>query len=111
SKEIVREWVVVSGHAIGGGHGPERAHVVVGARVAHDAHGTHWQKNRERLPDRIVEPGFADLLQVDRVGTPQNVKLLACNLSRHTNGEARTWKREIGRASCRERTKRYRIAG
>src|SRR5690606_25429338 len=25
--------------------------------------------------------------------TPQNVKLLACNLSRHTNGEARTWKR------------------
>ena len=51
--------------------------MVVGAPVAHHAHRAHRQQHRERLPDRVVQPGRADLLQIDRVGLAQQLQLLA----------------------------------
>ncbi len=40
---------------------------VVGAPVAHHADGADRQQHRERLPDRVVQPGGADFLQIDRI--------------------------------------------
>jgi hypothetical protein len=45
--------------------------------VAHHADCLHRQQHRERLPDRIVEAGFADLVDVDGIGLAEDVKLFA----------------------------------
>src|SRR5207344_3596567 len=46
-KKIVGEVVIVGGHAVGGGDGAQRAHIVVGARIAHDADGAHREQHSE----------------------------------------------------------------
>src|SRR5215469_2318168 len=43
AKQFVRKRIVVGGHAVGRGYGPERTDVVVAARVAHDADGLDRQ--------------------------------------------------------------------
>src|SRR5689334_16815308 len=37
AEDLVREWVIVRGHAVGRGDSAERADEIVGARIAHDA--------------------------------------------------------------------------
>jgi hypothetical protein len=37
---------------------------------------------RKRLPDLVVEPGAANLVNIDAVGEPQDVELLARDLGR-----------------------------
>src|SRR5262249_25216339 len=71
AEELHVEAVEVGRHAVGRRDGAERHHVVVGAPVAHHADGLHRQDHRERLPDVVVEPGAADLLDEDLVGKPQ----------------------------------------
>ena len=73
AEEGAVERVDVGGHAVDRGHGAERADEVVGAPVAHDADGADRQQHRERLPDRVVQPGVADFVEVDRVGGAQDV--------------------------------------
>jgi hypothetical protein len=51
--------------------------MLVGAAVAHDAHGLHRQDHGEGLPDFVVEAGAADFLEIDFVGLAQDVELLA----------------------------------
>ena len=51
--------------------------MVVGAAVAHDADRLHRQEHGEGLPDRVVEAGLADLVEIDRVGLAEDVELLA----------------------------------
>ena len=89
----MREGVVVGGHAVGRGDGAQRAHVIVGARVAHDADGVHRQQHGERLPDLVVEPGLADLVEVDGVGLAQDRQLLLGDLAGDADGEAGTGER------------------
>ena len=62
--------------------------VIVGAAVAHHAHGAHRQQHREGLPDVVVEAGAADFLDEDVVGEAQDVELLARDLARAADGEA-----------------------
>ena len=65
--------IEVGRHAVDRGHGAQRADDVIGAPVAHHADGAHRQQHREGLPDRVVEPGLADLVEIDRVGLAQDV--------------------------------------
>ncbi len=44
------------GHAVAG-HGAQRADIVIGAAVGHDAHGLDREQHGEDLPDRIVDAG------------------------------------------------------
>ena len=66
----------------------KRADVVVGAVVAHHADGAHRQQHREGLPDRVVEPGVADFLEIDRVGLAQDVAAFLGHLAGDADREA-----------------------
>jgi nucleoside phosphorylase len=68
AEELVGERVVVGGHAVGRGDGAQRTDIVIGAPVAHHAHGLDRQQHGEGLPDRIIESGALDLLEIDRIG-------------------------------------------
>ena len=66
----------------------KRADVVVGAPVAHHADGAHRQQHGEGLPDRVVEAGVADFVEIDRVGLAQDVELLRRDRAGNADGEA-----------------------
>ena len=55
----------VRGHAVAEVTARSAQHVLVGARVAHDADGAHRQQHGEGLPDGVVQAGVADLLEED----------------------------------------------
>ena len=82
------EVVIVGGHAVGRGDGAQRADIVVGARVAHHADGAHRQQHGEGLPDRVVEPGLPDLVEIDGVGLAQDGELLLGDLAGNADGKA-----------------------
>mgnify|MGYP000520507625 CR=1 FL=1 len=82
------EGIVVGGHAVDARHGAERAGIVVGATVAHHAHGAHRQERHEGLPDLVVEPVAADLVDIDRIGPAQDLELLAGDLAGAADREA-----------------------
>jgi hypothetical protein len=63
-------------------HRAQANDVFVSAAVAHHADGLHRQQYRKRLPDLVVEPGAANLVNMDAVGEPQDVELLARDLAR-----------------------------
>ncbi len=81
------ERIAVGGHAVARGNGAQGAHVVVRARVAHHAHRLHRQQHREGLPDRVVEPGAANLVEIDRIRPAQDGELFGRYLARHADGE------------------------
>ena len=94
------KWIEVGGHAVDRGDGAQRADELVGAAVAHDADGLHRQQHGEGLPDRVVEAGLADLVEIDRVGLAQDVELLARDPAGAADGEARARETGGGRRSC-----------
>ena len=53
--------------------------------------GAHRQQHGESLPDRVVETGQANLLEEDRVHLAQQVRLLARDIARDADGQARPW--------------------
>src|SRR5437762_4983476 len=93
AEDLVRERVVVGGHAVGRGDGPQRADEFIRARIAHDADRLHRQQHGEGLPDRVVESGIADLFEEHRIGLAQDVELVARDLARDADREARAGER------------------
>ena len=77
AEEAHVEGIEVRGHAVVGCDGAKGADEIVRAAVAHDADGAHRQEHCKRLPDRVVEPGLPDLVEVDGVGLPEDRQLLA----------------------------------
>ena len=75
------EIVVVRRHAVGRGHRAQGADEFVGALVAHHAHGLDRQQHGEGLPDIVIEPGFADLVEIDAVRLAQDVQTVAGDLA------------------------------
>src|SRR5690242_1298684 len=67
--------------------------MVVGPIIAHDAHRPYRKENCKRLPDRVVEAGVADLLEIDGVGLSKDVALLAGDFARDPDREAGPRKR------------------
>src|SRR5437868_13652611 len=65
-QEIVVEVEVIGGHAVGRCHGAQRTDKIIGAIVAHDADRLNGEEHREGLPDRIIEAGLPDLIEIDR---------------------------------------------
>src|SRR5206468_2752061 len=57
---------------------------------------------RERLPDLVVEPGGADLLEHDRVGILEERDAIGRNLAEDTHREAGTGERLAGDDLLRE---------
>ncbi len=89
--------VVIGRHAIDRGHGAQGQRVIVGPPVAHHAHGAHRQDRGEGLPDLVVEPVAADLVDVDRIGLAQDLEFLARDLARAADGQPRARGRGGGR--------------
>src|SRR6185437_12109872 len=88
AEQFVRKGIVIGGHAVGRSHGPERADMIVTARVAHHADGLDRQQHGKGLPDRVIKTGVADFLEIDRVGLAQDVEHFARDLARNADGEA-----------------------
>src|SRR6185295_5991463 len=73
-QELVRQARPVGGHEVVGGHGAQRADVLVRPAVSHDAHRLHRQQDDESLRRRVVQRGSAQLLDEDGVGPAQEVE-------------------------------------
>ena len=82
------EGVDLGGHAIDAGDGAQGAGVVVGAAVAHDAHGADREQHGEGLPDRVVQARGPDLLQEDRVGAAEDGQAFLGDGAGDADGEA-----------------------
>ena len=70
-----------------------RADAVIRAIVAHHADRPDRQQHGERLPDRIVETGVADLFEIDGIGLAQNIAFFLGYFARNADGEAGTRER------------------
>src|SRR5690606_5248879 len=89
AEEVVREGIVIRRHAVGRGDGAQRTDVIIGAVVAHHAHGTDGEQHGEGLPDLAVEPGVPDLLKIDGVGLAEDIEPLPGDGAGDANGKAR----------------------
>ncbi|MPL73681.1 hypothetical protein SDC9_19487 [bioreactor metagenome] len=83
------EGVVIRRHAIDRGHRAQRAGIVIGAPVAHHADGADRQDRHEGLPDLVVEPVLADLVDIDRIRLAQDREFLAGDLAGAADRQAR----------------------
>jgi hypothetical protein len=70
AEELHVEVEEVGGHAVDRGDRAQRAHVLVGAGIAHDPDRAHRQQHRERLPDGVVQARQADLIK--QMASPRN---------------------------------------
>ena len=71
--------------------------------IAHHADGFDRQKHSKGLPDGIIKPRLADLVEIDRICLAQNIAAFLCDLARNANRKARPWKgmppnKDIGQA-------------
>ena len=89
----MRERVVIRRHAIRRGHRPERADMVIGPVIAHDTDRLDRQQHGEGLPDRVVEAGLADLVEIDRIGLAQDRQALGRDLAGDADRETRARER------------------
>ena len=62
--------------------------MVVGPGIAHHTDCLNWQQHGEGLPDVIIETSVADLIEINRIRLPQDIQLLARDISGNTNGKA-----------------------
>lgn len=62
--------------------------MLVGAAVPHHANGLHWQDHREGLPDRVIQTGLADLVDIDRIRLTQDIELRLADRAGATNGKS-----------------------
>ena len=56
--------------------------------IAHHADRLDRQQHGKGLPDRIIQTGLADFLEIDRVRLAQYVAALLGHFARNTDGEA-----------------------
>ena len=75
AQEIMGKGVIVRRHPVHAGHRAQGQRVVIGPPVAHHAHRLHRQDRGEGLPDLVVKPVLADLVDIDRIGAAQDVQL------------------------------------
>mmetsp|Transcript_5355 Transcript_5355/g.8426 ORF Transcript_5355/g.8426 Transcript_5355/m.8426 type:complete len:450 (-) Transcript_5355:1154-2503(-) len=90
AQEFVAERIIICGHPIHGGDGAQRAGIVIGAPVAHHPHGLDRKDRDKGLPNLVVKPMLADLIDIDRIGLAQDVELGARNLAGTADREAGT---------------------
>ena len=60
------------------------------------------QQHGEGLPDRVVEAGVADLLEIDRIGLAQDRQLLRRDVAGDADGEAGTRERMAADQAVRQ---------
>ena len=89
AEETHVEMEEIRGHAVDRGDGAQRADEFVGAAVAHHADRLHRQQHGKGLPDRVVEAGLADLVEIDGVGLAQDLELFAGDAARAADRQAR----------------------
>src|SRR5690606_5502894 len=78
--------VEVRCHAVDRSNGTQSADIVIGAVVTHYTHRLDGQKYCECLPDRVVKPRLANLVQIDRVGLTQDFEFLTRHRTRAAYG-------------------------
>ena len=82
------ERIVVGSHAINGIYGAQRAGKVIGTSVAHHAHGADGQNGNKGLPDFVIKPVFADLVNVDGIRLAQDGQFLTGDFAGATDCKA-----------------------
>ena len=87
-QHVVGDSRPVSGHEVAGGDGAESQGVVVGAAVAHDAHGAGVGEDSKILVQVLVLAGLGDLVPEDEVGISEQVGLLLGDLPDDADGQA-----------------------
>ena len=87
-QHVVGDSRPVGGHKVAGGDGAEGQGVVIGASVAHDAHGTGVGEDSKILVQVFVLAGLGDLVPEDEVGIPEQIGLLFGDLADDTDGQA-----------------------
>ena len=70
----VAKRIVIRRHPIDGGHGPQGAGIVICAPVAHNPDRAHGQDRYKGLPDLVVKPVLADLIDIDRIRLAQDIQ-------------------------------------
>ena len=85
------EGIIIRCHTIDGCDRPESTGEIIRASIAHDAHGAHRQNGAEGLPDFIIKPVFADLIDIDCIRFAQNFELFASDLAGAADRKSGTW--------------------
>ncbi len=83
----------MGGHEILSLHRPERDSILVSAPIAHHAHRLHRQEYGECLRRFFVPPGGAQLVDENRVGSPQQIGELAVHFPENANTQTRSGER------------------
>ena len=84
------ERIVIRRHPVHRRDRAQRKRIVIGAPVAHHAHGAHRQNGGKGLPDLVIKPVLADLVDINRIGPAQDVQLFARDLAGAADGQTRT---------------------
>src|SRR6476469_2030380 len=80
----------ISGHAVNARHRTYCYDSFVGAFVAHYAHSRNRQKNRKRLPDRIVKFSQTKFFVKNAISSLNESNLLLSNVSNDAHCEPRS---------------------
>ena len=86
-QHVVGDTGPVGGHEVRGGNGAQGQSIVIGAAVAHDAHGAHVGQHREVLVHGALQVGLGDLVPEDEVGQAQGVQLVLGDLAQDADGK------------------------
>ena len=95
-QHVVGDSGPVGGHEIAGGDGAESQGIVVGAAVAHDAHGAGVGEDSKILVQVLVLAGLGNLVPEDEIGLPEGVRLLLGDVPDDADGKAGAGERLTG---------------
>ena len=82
------ERVVIRRHPVNGCDRAQRAGEIIGSPIAHHPDRLDRQDRDESLPDFIVKPVAADLVDENRIGLAQDIELFARDLAGAADGKA-----------------------
>ena len=85
--------IVIRGHTVRRGHGPQGKDILIGTLIAHHANCLHREDYREGLPNFIIQPVLFDLIEIDLIRVAQNVQSVFTHCARAANSEPRPWER------------------
>merc|ERR1712157_131646 len=84
--------IPICGHEICGGHSTEHAHILVCPMISHDTHRLHCrQKHCERLANFVVMSTAHQLFNVNRICSPELLRIVSCDLPNDTDSQTWTW--------------------
>jgi len=88
AKKIMLEGVIIRRHPVHRRDRPQSAYIIIGTPVAHHPDAAHRQQHHKSLPDIVIQPVFADLVDKNRVRRAQNVQFGAGQIAGTTDRQS-----------------------